>query len=81
MRKIKTFAFIGIISVAYLCGYLIGFGMSSITTKANANNIPNINNVQNTQGNISYETIYINGQRYIVFINRATSADIEVIKQ
>lgn len=80
MKKIKTFVFIGIITVAYFCGYVMGLGMSTITTKANATPNHIVNNVNNTTGQwANYEIIYVNGKSYIVFHNR-TGSDIEVLK-
>jgi hypothetical protein len=73
MKKIKTFAFIGIITVAYFCGYMMGFGMCSATTKANAAPAPIVNNVQNTQANINSQIVYVDGQKYVVFTSGYSS--------
>lgn len=73
MKKIKTFAFIGIITVAYFCGYMMGFGMYAATTKANAAPTPIVNNVQNTQANINSQIVYVDGQKYVVFTSGYSS--------
>lgn len=73
MKKIKTFAFIGIFTVAYFCGYLMGLGIGTITTKANAAPVPIVNNVQNTQANINSQIVYVDGQKYVVFTSGYSS--------
>jgi len=77
MKKIKIFAFIGMLTIAYLIGGIMGFTLCSTTTKANANPIPITTNVQNTQG-ISYDHVYVNGVRYTVFMS--STGDIEVVR-
>lgn len=67
MKKIKTLAFIGIISIAYFIGVIIGFGLCVTTQTVNAT--PSTTNVQNmnTSSVINTHSVYVEGQRYIVF--------------
>ena len=59
---------------------LLGFILGISTQSAEASTSPDITNVQNTQGvNYKYEVVYINGSKYIIFSNMASS-DIEVVK-
>ena len=77
MKKIKIFAFIGMLTIAYLIGGIMGFALCSTTTTANANPIPIVTNTQNVQG-VSYDNVYVNGTRYTVFMG--PTGDIEVVR-
>jgi hypothetical protein len=77
MKKIKIFAFIGMLTIAYLIGGIMGFTLCSTTTTANANPIPIVTNTQNIQG-IAYDYVYVNGTRYLVFMSQ--TGDIEVVR-
>lgn len=75
----KWYVVIGIVIVAYALGFILGFASCSTTPKANAAQIPNITNVQNTQALVNTQTMYVNGQRYVVFTSNASS--MAVIKK
>jgi len=67
MKKIKTLAFIGIISIAYFVGMIMGFGLCATTQSINAT--PSTANVQNMNmsSGVNTQSVYIEGQQYIVF--------------
>lgn len=70
MRKIKIFAFIGMLTIAYLVGGIMGFDLCASTQTANAN----VNTIMDTQGDqINTQTIYVNGQQFIVFTSSRSS--------
>ena len=69
----KWYVVIGVVIVAYALGFILGFASCSTIPKANAAQIPNITNVQNTQSNVYTQTMYVNGQYYIVFTSSASS--------
>jgi len=75
MRKIKIFAFIGMLTIAYLVGGIMGFGLCASIQPANAN----INSIQNVQSTINTQTIWVDGQRYVVFTSGSSS--MAVIKK
>ena len=75
MRKIKFFAFIGMLTIAYLIGCIMGFGLCASIQPANAN----INSIQNVQSTINTQTIWVDGQRYVVFTSGSSS--MAVIKK
>ena len=76
MRKFKFFAFIGIISIAYFVGMIIGFGLCASTQTVNAT--PITTNM-NMSPSVNTQSIYIEGQRYIVFTSGSSS--MAVIKK
>ena len=67
MKKIKLFAFIGMLTIAYVIGGIMGFALCVSTPTVNANPAPIVTSVQNTQSSINTQTVYVDGQRYIVF--------------
>ena len=76
MRKFKLFAFVGIIIISYVIGGIMGFALCASTPSANANPAPavtNVQNTQNTQSNVYTQTMYVDGQRYVVFTSSASS--------
>ena len=48
MKKIKLFAFIGMLTIAYVIGGIMGFALCASTPTVNANPNPIVTNVQNT---------------------------------
>lgn len=84
MRKIeiyhvKFYAVVGIIAISYFLGFILGFGVCASSTKSYAKSIPNIMNTQNMQSNVNAQTIYFEGQKYIVFTSGSSS--MAVIKK
>lgn len=73
MKKIKLFAFIGMLTIAYVIGGIMGFALCASTPTVNANPTPVVTNVQNTQASINTQTVYVDGQRYIVFTSGCSS--------
>ena len=73
MKKIKLFAFIGMLTIAYVIGGIMGFALCASTPTVNANPTPIVTNVQNTQSSINTQTVYVDGQRYIVFTSGSSS--------
>jgi hypothetical protein len=73
MKKIKLFAFIGMLTIAYVIGGIMGFALCASTPTVNANPAPIVTNVQNTQASINTQTVYVDGQRYIVFTSGYSS--------
>lgn len=73
MKKIKLFAFIGMLTIAYIIGGIMGFAFCASTSTVNANPTPIVTSVQNTQSNINTQTVYVDGQRYIVFTSGSSS--------
>ena len=71
MKKIKFFALIGIITISFMLGGISGFVFCKTTPTAAA--APIVTNVQNTQSSISTQTVYVDGQRYIVFTSGSSS--------
>ena len=73
MKKIKTLAFIGIISIAYFIGMIVGFGLCATTQTVNAT--PSTTNIQNMNmsPSVNTQSVYVEGQRYIVFTSGSTS--------
>lgn len=74
MKKFKTYLLIAIFS---LISFIAGLTISEAKAKANINTAPSIQAVQNTQG-VSYDYVYVNGTRYIVFMS--STGDIEVVR-
>lgn len=73
MKKIKFFAFIGILTIAYIIGGIMGFAICASTSTVNANPTPIVTSVQNTQASINTQTVYVDGQRYVVFTSGSSS--------
>ena len=73
MKKIKLFAFVGMLTIAYVIGGIMGFAFCASTSTVNANPVPVVNNAQNTQSSINTQTVYVDGQRYIVFTSGSLS--------
>jgi hypothetical protein len=73
MKKIKFFAFIGMLTISYVIGGIMGFAFCASTSTVNANTAPVVTNVQNTQASINIQTVYVDGQRYIVFTSGCSS--------
>ena len=72
MKKIKIFAFIGMLTIAYIIGGIMGFALCASTQVANAK-VESIQNVQNMQYSVNTQTIYIDGKKYTVFTSGSTS--------
>ena len=75
MRKIKIFAFIGMLTIAYLIGGIMGFGLCASIQPINAST----NSIQNINSTINTQTIWVDGQRYVVFTSGSSS--MAVIKK
>jgi hypothetical protein len=73
MKKIKFFVFIGMLTISYVIGGIVGFAFGASTSTVNANPTPVVTNVQNTQAIINTQTVYVDGQRYIVFTSGSSS--------
>ena len=73
MKKIKLFAFIGMLTIAYVIGGIMGFAFCASTSKVNANPAPIVTSLQNTQSSINTQTVYVDGQRYVVFTSGSSS--------
>ena len=72
MKKFKTYLLIAIFS---LMSFIAGLTISE--ANASVNSTTSIQAVQNTQG-VSYDYVYVNGTRYIVFMS--STGDIEVVR-
>ena len=72
MKKIKVYLFV---IIAAIIGYCMGATLS--TAYADNHSVTNTQGVTNVQG-VSYDYVYVNGTRYIVFMS--TTGDIEVVK-
>ena len=74
MKKIKLFAFIGMLTIAYVIGGIIGFAFCASTQKAEANTnkttftIPESNEMY-IGSNVEHKRVYVNGRYYVVFCN------------
>ena len=79
MKKIRFFAFIGMLTIAYVIGGIMGFAFCASTSTVNANPAPVVTNVQNTQANVNTQTVYVDGQKFIVFTSGSSS--IAVVKK
>ena len=73
MKNIKFFAFIGMLTIAYVIGGIMGFAFCASISTVNANPAPAVTNTQNTQTSISSQIVYVDGQRYIVFTSGSYS--------
>lgn len=73
MKRIRFYALIGIITISFLIGSIMGFGLCSSIQIANAKPIPDVMNIQNTQANINTQVMYVDGQRYVVFTSGSSS--------
>ena len=72
MNKFKTYLLVVIFS---LMSFVAGLTISE--AKASVNSTTSIQAVKNTQG-VSYDYVYVNGTRYIVFMS--STGDIEVVR-
>ena len=72
-EKIKLFALICVLCVTFIIGFV--FGTVFITTTQHATAATQT--VNETQGSISYETVYVNGHRFVVFKHTGVG-DIEI---
>lgn len=72
MNKFKIYLLIAIFS---LMSFIAGLTISE--AKASVNSTTSIQAVHNTQG-VSYDYVYVNGTRYIVFMS--STGDIEVVR-
>ena len=80
MKRIRFYAFIGMLTIAYLIGCIMGFALCASSTKSYAKSVPVIMDVQNTQSNVcNAQTIYVEGQKYVVFTSGSSS--MAVIKK
>lgn len=69
----KWYTIIGVVVIAYVIGFIMGFSICATTPKAHAAQTPIMTNVQNTQSNINTQTVYVDGQRFIVFTSGYSS--------
>ena len=76
MKRIRFYAFIGMLTIAYLIGCIMGFAFCASSTKSYADPIPAVMNTQNTQSNVNTQTIYVEGQKYIVFTSGCSSMTV-----
>jgi len=68
MKKIKTYLLIAVFS---LVSFIAGLTISEVN--ASVNTVNSVQSVQNTQSNIYTQTVYVDGQRYIVFTSGSSS--------
>ena len=54
----------------------MGFAFCASSTKSYADPIPAVMNTQNTQSNVNTQTIYVEGQKYIVFTSGCSSMTV-----
>ena len=73
----KWYNIIGVVVIAYVLGFILGFATCSTTPKANAASSPTVMNTSNWS---NYERIQIRGKSYLIFHNE-TGSDIEVVKE
>jgi len=73
----KWYSVVGVVVVAYVLGFIMGFAICSTTPKANAASSPA---VMNTSNWANYERIQIRGKSYLIFHN-GSGSDIEVVKE
>ena len=72
MKNIKNYLLIIILCIAsFICGVTIN------SVHASINKVSTIQNVENVQ-RVSYDYVYVNGTRYIVFMS--STGDIEVVR-
>lgn len=72
MKKIKNYLLIAVFSlVSFIAGLTISEANASVNT------VNSVQSVQNVQG-VSYDYVYVNGTRYIVFMG--PGGDIEVVR-
>ena len=76
MKRIRFYAFIGMLTIAYLIGCVMGFALCASSTKSYAKPVPVVMDVQNTQSNVNTQTIYVEGQKYIVFTSGSSSMTV-----
>lgn len=62
---------------SFMLGFILCLGISN--AYANSSSNPIVTNVQNMQGNVSTQIVYVEGQRYVVFTSGASS--LAVIKK
>ena len=67
MKKIKFLTFIGMLAIAYVIGGIMGLVFCGSTSTVNANPAPIVTNVQNMQGSVNTQIVYVDGQKYVVF--------------
>ena len=65
--------------IEFVFGGIMGFVFFASMSTVNANPTPIVTNVQNTQASINTQTVYVDGQRYIVFTSGCSS--MHVIKK
>ncbi len=66
-----------VIYIYFIIGLIIGFfGNQLVFAYKNSK----VNKIENLSGSVSYETIYVDGQRYLIFKN-ASGTDIEVFRK
>lgn len=76
---VKFYALVGIVAISYFLGFILGFAFCASSTKSYADPIPAVMNTQNMQSNVNTQTIYFEGQKYIVFTSGSSS--MAVIKK
>lgn len=74
MKRIKFFVLMGMLSIAFLLGGVVGITLYETSTKAHAE-VVNVNSGER----VIYESVYVDGQRYIVFTSGSSS--MAVIKK
>lgn len=74
----KKFIIFGLMTLSMLFGVLTGMVICKTSTTVNAmTKTNNIQTTSNIQG-VSYDYVYVNGTRYVVFIS--STGDIEVVR-
>jgi hypothetical protein len=74
MNKVKNYV---IMFIVFICGLIVGGNIQ--LAYANESGVTNTQNIMNTNATINTQTIYVDGQRYIVFTSGSSS--IAVIKK
>ena len=73
---VKFYALVGVIVLGYFLGLIMGFELCASSTKSYAKPVPVVMDVQNTQSNVNTQTIYVEGQKYIVFTSGSSSMTV-----
>ena len=76
---VKFYALVGVVALGYFLGLIMGFALCASSTKSYAEPVPDVMNTQNIQSNVNTQTIYVEGQKYIVFTSGSSS--MAVIKK
>lgn len=78
-KNLTIFAASVALVISFILGWIMGFNEHVSLLKSAKAEEPK-ENISNMMSSTRYETIYVNGVKYIVFSNY-TGSDIEVVKQ